>query len=69
MKDIHHIAIRTAPDKLEQSEKFYTELLGMNYAHRPDLGFPGAWLDFDQTMVHLVAEKWGEKADPWYARE
>jgi hypothetical protein len=40
----------------------------MEYAHRPDLGFPGAWLNFDETMIHLVAEEWEDHADPWYAR-
>jgi catechol 2,3-dioxygenase-like lactoylglutathione lyase family enzyme len=57
------------PGKLKQAEKFYTEVLGMTYAKRPDLGFPGAWLDVQNTMIHLVDQEFSAEADPWYGRE
>ena len=39
---------------------FYVDLLGLSVGHRPDLGFPGAWLYAgDQAVIHLV-----ERAQP-----
>jgi len=42
LHDIHHIAIKVKPGQLKQAEDFYTKVLGMTRARRPDLGFPGA---------------------------
>jgi catechol 2,3-dioxygenase-like lactoylglutathione lyase family enzyme len=39
---LFHAAIKTA--HLEASVNFYTRVLGMTIAQRPDVGFPGAWL-------------------------
>ena len=39
---LFHVAIKT-PD-LDATVKFYTQVLGMELAHRPDFGFPGAWI-------------------------
>lgn len=38
---------------------FYTGLLGLRIGHRPDLGFPGAWLygDGPQALVHLYFDR------------
>jgi catechol 2,3-dioxygenase-like lactoylglutathione lyase family enzyme len=68
LMDIHHIAIKVPPGKLKQAEEFYTKVLGLTYAERPDLGFPGAWLNVQNTMIHLVDQKFPKTADPWYAR-
>ncbi len=34
---------------------FYVDLIGMKVGHRPDLGFPGAWLygDGPQALLHM----------------
>ncbi len=40
--DIQHVAIRT--DDLEATNDFYTSVLGMTVADRPDFAFPGSWL-------------------------
>ena len=66
--DLHHIAIKVPPGKLNEAETFYTEVLGMNYANRPDLGFPGAWLNITDTMIHLVDQEFPPESDPWYQR-
>jgi catechol 2,3-dioxygenase-like lactoylglutathione lyase family enzyme len=38
---------------------FYTGLLGLRVGHRPDLGFPGAWLyaDAPQAVLHLIFDR------------
>jgi catechol 2,3-dioxygenase-like lactoylglutathione lyase family enzyme len=66
--DIHHVALKCKPGKLEATEKFYADFLGMTYAPRPDLGFPGAWLNISDTMFHLVEKEDPEELDPWYKR-
>lgn len=66
--DIHHIAIKVSPGKLKDAENFYTKVLGLTSAARPDLGFPGAWLNIKNTMIHLVEEEFAPGMDPWYAR-
>ena len=68
LQDIHHIAIKVKPGTLKAAEDFYVKVLGMSYAQRPDLGFPGAWLNIDKTMIHLVEEEFPPEMDPWYAR-
>ena len=49
--DIHHVAIRTAD--VEQTVRFYNEILGTHSVPRPDFLFPGAWISLGSTMVHL----------------
>lgn len=39
---------------------FYCDLLGLREGHRPDLGFPGAWLYADgqpQAVLHLYWDR------------
>jgi catechol 2,3-dioxygenase-like lactoylglutathione lyase family enzyme len=39
---------------------FYTGLLGLREGHRPDLGFPGAWLYADgatQAILHVYFDR------------
>ncbi|WP_433706531.1 VOC family protein [Paraburkholderia sacchari] len=66
--DIHHIALRCKPGNLEETTKFYTELLGMKEASRPNLGFPGSWLDINKTMFHIVDHRPAKHLDPWHQR-
>ena len=68
LQDLHHIAIRCKPGRLRESEDFYNKILGMDVADRPDLGFPGAWMGMDRSMVHLLEQEWPAESDPWYAR-
>jgi glyoxylase I family protein len=39
---------------LERSLAFYRDVLGLPLAPRPDLGFPGAWLQAGDAQVHLI---------------
>ena len=38
---------------------FYVGLLGLTVGHRPDLGFPGAWLyaDGPQAVLHMYFDR------------
>lgn len=68
LDDIHHIAIKVKPGQLKAAEDFYTKVLGLSVAQRPNLGFPGAWLNINRTMIHLVEEEFTPGMDPWYGR-
>ena len=52
---ILHTMLRVG--NLERSIKFYTEVLGMKLVHRPDFGFPGAWIAAgdDVPIIHIYA--------------
>jgi catechol 2,3-dioxygenase-like lactoylglutathione lyase family enzyme len=39
---LFHIAIKTSD--LEATKRFYTEVLGMQIAQRPEMDFPGLWI-------------------------
>ncbi len=42
-------------DDLDAATNFYTQLLGLRLnPDRPDLGYPGVWLDVGQQQVHLM---------------
>ena len=48
-----------------QTLDFYVGLLGMTVVHRPDLGFPGAWLYAgDAAILHVVGGKAREQLKP-----
>src|SRR5580704_7983127 len=49
---LHHVSFRV--DDLEASLEFYVGLLGCVRLDRPDLGFPGAWLQLDNVQIHLL---------------
>ena len=51
---MNHFTV-TAEDEAK-TLAFYVDLLGLTIGHRPDLGFPGAWLHASgpQAVLHLV---------------
>jgi len=53
--DINHVAIRTLD--VEKTNRFYTEILGMSFAPRPPMDFPGSWLKMGGSMIHVVGGK------------
>ncbi len=44
---------------------FYCDILGMQQTDRPDLGFPGAWLQLGAQQIHLLEL---ENPDPTTSR-
>jgi glyoxylase I family protein len=50
---IHHVSLITGD--LSASIDFYVDLLGVSVdPQRPDLGYPGAWLDVGDQQIHLL---------------
>jgi glyoxylase I family protein len=53
MMRLHHVSLIVADT--QRSLTFYRDLLGLEVdAHRPDLGFPGAWLNVGDQQIHLL---------------
>ena len=53
LRALDHCSIRTV--KLDESRRFYVDILGMAEGERPPLPFPGHWLYVDGlTVIHLV---------------
>jgi catechol 2,3-dioxygenase-like lactoylglutathione lyase family enzyme len=52
---LFHIAVKT--NNLDETVAFYTQVLGLQTVHRPDFGFPGAWIGvptpLGQAIIHL----------------
>lgn len=41
--------------RLDRALEFYVDALGLPVNHgRPDLGYPGAWLDVGRQQIHLM---------------
>lgn len=53
LRRIHHVSINV--DDLDAAMAFYVDTLGLGVLDtRPDLGFPGAWLDAGEQEIHLL---------------
>jgi glyoxylase I family protein len=51
--DLHHASLLVADTA--RSLAFYRDLLGLSVdPMRPDLGFPGAWLQVGRCQIHLL---------------
>lgn len=50
---IHHVSLLVADT--QKALKFYINLLGLEQDHgRPDLGYPGAWVNIGGQQIHLL---------------
>lgn len=50
---LHHASLLIAD--LERALAFYRDVLGMSVSdRRPDLGYPGAWLETGSQQLHLL---------------
>ncbi|MEP7294654.1 MAG: VOC family protein [Burkholderiales bacterium] len=62
---LFHLAIKTAD--LDATVRFYTEVLGLQVADRPPIGFPGAWLKPAQAgadaIIHIYAGDAAKESD------
>ena len=55
---------------LERTKTFYTEVLGLELAERPDFGFPGYWLKVgDEICVHLASQAPNEIRDRYLLKK
>jgi catechol 2,3-dioxygenase-like lactoylglutathione lyase family enzyme len=53
--DLNHFSITVAPDALDGTARFYTDVLGLRLGERPAFAFPGRWLYCgDTAVVHLL---------------
>ncbi|HXC52390.1 MAG TPA: VOC family protein [Candidatus Limnocylindrales bacterium] len=52
VRSVDHISFSVRD--LDTSLRFYCDVLGLEKAPRPDLGFPGAWLTVGDAQVHLL---------------
>lgn len=49
---LHHASLVVSDT--EASLRFYRDVLDMDQTERPDLGFPGAWLQLGAQQIHLL---------------
>lgn len=50
---LHHVSLIVADTA--RALRFYQDLLGLGVdTARPDLGYPGAWLQIDDRQIHLL---------------
>jgi glyoxylase I family protein len=49
---LHHASLIVSDT--QESLKFYRDILNMQLTDRPDLGFPGAWLQIGAQQIHLL---------------
>lgn len=53
IKGLHHVSLIVADS--DRALRFYRDLLGLPVSDlRPNLGFPGAWLDIGGQQIHLL---------------
>lgn len=64
--DLHHLAIKT--DDVDATVAFWNEIIGSRSVDRPDFNFPGAWLQFGETMLHLYGGDAATNGDGGYDR-
>jgi len=50
--NLHHASLIVSDT--QQSLTFYRDILGMPLMERPNLGFPGAWLQIGSQQIHLL---------------
>mgnify|MGYP001813749801 CR=1 FL=1 len=49
---IHHVSL--VIEDTGRALAFYRDLLGIPQCERPELGFPGAWLQLGDLQIHLL---------------
>jgi glyoxylase I family protein len=49
---IHHVSINVKD--VDAAVAFYAGVLNLKILDRPDLGFPGAWIQAGEQEIHLL---------------
>lgn len=64
VRRVGHVSVNVEGN-LEETRRFYTEVLGLGDAERPDLGIDGHWHTMGDAQLHLIdAPPLGEGIDP-----
>ena len=55
IRTIHHVALTVPTEQVEEARHFYSTVLGLEEAPRPDaeLGRPGIWYRLGDTELHV----------------
>jgi len=63
---LHHLNVRTTPEKLEATREFYEEFMDLKVGPRPNFRFGGYWMYVgDHPLVHIsIREPLGKKPEP-----
>jgi catechol 2,3-dioxygenase-like lactoylglutathione lyase family enzyme len=64
---LHHVSRQTR--KLEETRKFYVDVLGFREVSRPELSFAGAWLYGAGIQIHLIDESFDTPPSEINSRE
>jgi len=67
LNSLNHIALRT--NRLEESRRFYREVLGFKEIARPPFNFNGAWLYNAGIQIHLLEQPYDRMPDEINTRE
>jgi catechol 2,3-dioxygenase-like lactoylglutathione lyase family enzyme len=57
IESLNHVSVQTK--RLDESRRFYTDVLGAKEITRPNFSFGGAWLYLAGIQIHLI-----EQGDP-----
>lgn len=60
IRSVNHVARTTS--RLDESRRFYSEVLGFREVKRPNFDFPGAWLYNYGLMIHLIGRDGADKS-------
>jgi catechol 2,3-dioxygenase-like lactoylglutathione lyase family enzyme len=52
---LHHVSL--GAEDVDESTRFYVEVLGGRLLPRPDFGFAGAWVEIGGSQVHLITSE------------
>ena len=64
---LHHVSRQT--QKLDETIRFYVDVLGFKELPRPDFNFRGAWLEGAGIQIHLIDEPYHATGGPANPRE
>ena len=54
VRGLHHLNVRTTPEKLEETREFYEYYMGLKVGPRPQFRFGGYWMYVeDHPLVHI----------------
>ncbi|MGB2695781.1 MAG: VOC family protein [Dehalococcoidia bacterium] len=68
IQTIHHVALTVPTERLEEARRFYSKVLGLHEASRPEaeLGRPGIWYRLGATELHIQCRDGGPPQDADY---